>query len=202
MNGLTSLLERDIYHAEKSSLGGSRQISQSSKISSNTSSDSHKSDSGLPITPLSPFNAESIPKADGAGDTQALIDALFNPAVTTEKEKESPFTVYVSQKGQNGDDRLDANPKQSQYNLEAASMYSTASSNEDAWTTVQTVSSGSSVATSVASSKSAKIRKLHLPLGSNHHVIDEVEPAPTRARSVKGWFKKRVESRPSTPTST
>jgi hypothetical protein len=207
MNGITSLLERDIYNAEKGSLGGkvpvpTRQLSQSSKLSSNTSSDSHKSDSGLSIDPLSPFNIESIPKADGASDTQALIDALFNPAVTTKKEKESPFTLYVSQAEENVNDRLDVNPKHNQYNLEAASMYSTASSSEDNWTTVQSASSGSSIATSVASSKSAKIRKLHLPLGNNHHAIDEVEPAPAGAHSVKGWFKRRVGSRPSTPTCT
>ncbi|KIL66044.1 hypothetical protein M378DRAFT_161272 [Amanita muscaria Koide BX008] len=201
LNGITSLLERDFYYAEKNTPNGKetfpypRQVSQSS-THSDMSLDSRRSDS-----PSAPFNVALLPGADGARDTQALIDALFNPLTTTEKVKQSPFTVYVSSEGQDNthvQNPLHAMPKRNRQNPEAASMYSTGSSSEDAWTTARTVSSTSSVAPSVASSrKSSKVQHLQLSLAP--YGI-EIEPAQTSARSIKGWFKKRSGSRPSTPT--
>ncbi|KAM6501147.1 N-terminal C2 in EEIG1 and EHBP1 proteins domain containing protein [Amanita muscaria] len=201
LNGITSLLERDFYYAEKNTPYGKetfpypRQVSQSS-THSDMSLDSRRSDS-----PSAPFNVALLPGADGARNTQALIDALFNPLTTTEKVKQSPFTVYVSSEGQDNthvQNPLHAMPKRNRQNPEAASMYSTGSSSEDAWTTARTVSSTSSVAPSVASSrKSSKVQHLQLSLAP-YGV--EIEPAQTSARSIKGWFKKRPGSRPSTPT--
>jgi len=40
------------------------------------------------------FDARRLPYAYGMKTTEMLIDALFNPAKTSLKHKESPFTVY------------------------------------------------------------------------------------------------------------
>jgi len=200
MNGITSLLEKDLYRAgldkskcpEKGAIPASRQASRSSGSAVDPAPGGD-----LPDDPC-------LPGAPGAKNTEALIDALFNPAITTEKAKESPFTVYVSPEEVESapvHDHIDANPRKLSQNLEVASMYSTSSSNDDTWTTARTVSSHSSVSRSdTASSKSSKIRKLHLHLGPSHHEINEVEQPVNSARSVKGWFKRRIASRPATPT--
>jgi len=45
--------------------------------------------------PLVTFDVQRLPFAYGTKTTEALIDALFNPVITSEKRQESPFTVYV-----------------------------------------------------------------------------------------------------------
>ncbi|KAJ2915756.1 hypothetical protein MD484_g4700, partial [Candolleomyces efflorescens] len=42
------------------------------------------------------FDIQRLPLAAGPKTTEALIDALFNPAATTNKENQGPFTMYVS----------------------------------------------------------------------------------------------------------
>ena len=201
MNGITSLLEKDLYRAgldkskcpEKGAIPASRQVSQSSGPAVDHALGGHLS------------NDPRLPGASGAKNTEALIDALFNPAITREREKESPFTVYVPPEQvelASLHDHVDANPRKLSQNLEVASMYSTSSSNDDTWTTARTVSSHSSVSRSdtSSSSKSSKIRKLHLHLGPSRHEISQVEQPLSSAQNVKGWWKRRIASRPATPT--
>lgn len=191
MNGITSLLEKDLYrtdrssHPEKGLIPASRHTSQSSGSATDQAPVGDlPTDSHLPLSVV----GVGVP---GAKNTEALIDALFNPSRTTDKEKESPFTVYVSPEELESAPVLDANPTQ---NIEAGSMYSTSSSNEDTWTTARTVSSHSSVSPSETfSSKASKIRKLHLPLGTGEEPVGN-------SRNVKGWWKRHITSRPSTPT--
>lgn len=45
---------------------------------------------------VSAFDIQRLPLASGPKTTEALIDALFNPAATTNKENQGPFTMYVS----------------------------------------------------------------------------------------------------------
>ena len=191
MNGITSLLEKDLYragldkssHPEKALIPASRHTSQSSGSATDQApAGDSPTDSHLPL---------GVVGVPGAKNTEALIDALFNPSRTTDKEKESPFTVYVSPEELESAPVLDANPSQ---NLEGGSMYSTSSSNDDTWTTARTVSSHSSVSYSdTFSSKASKIRKLHLPLGPGEEPMGN-------SRNVKGWWKRHISSRPSTPT--
>ncbi|KAF8352035.1 hypothetical protein F5887DRAFT_1277751 [Amanita rubescens] len=75
MNGITSLLEKDLYRA-----GLDKTVDPGSRWRSS-------------------LTDPCLPGAPGAKNTEALIDALFNPAITTEKEKESPFTVYSATGG-------------------------------------------------------------------------------------------------------
>ncbi|KAK2460816.1 hypothetical protein APHAL10511_007286 [Amanita phalloides] len=215
MNGIASLLEKDLYcggcfrgagkirHTVKEPIPASRQASQASVLISEPSPVSQKSTFDSPIDPHFPFTMNGLP---GAKNIEALIDALFNPAVTTDKEKESPFTVYIPQDELESTSGLDANPRRHLLNLEAASMYSTASSSEDAWTTARTVSSHMSAAHSDASSsksasKSMKTRKLHFPLGPSHHESSEAEQPLDNSRNVKGWWKRRIAPRPATSAS-
>lgn len=212
MNGIASLLEKDLNRARvhandkdgrprKGAIPTSRQVSQGRGPSSDPGPSSWRSDFDALIDRRFHFGTEDSP---GAKSTEALIDALFNPVITTEKEKECPFTVYIPPGGLEsvtGNERLDVDPRRHKQNLEAASMYSTASSSEDTWTTARTVSSYTSVTPSdSSSSKSAKIRKLHLPLGASRLETHEVERPLGSGRSVKGWWKRRITSRPPTPT--
>lgn len=188
MNGITSLLEKDLYragldkssHPETGVIPASRHTSQSS--GSATPAGDLPTDSHLPL---------GVVGVPGSKNTEALIDALFNPSRTTDKGKESPFTVYVSPEELESAPVIDANPSQ---NLEAGSVYSTSSSNDDTWTTARTVSSHSSVSPSdTFSTKASKIRKLHLTLGPGEEPMGN-------SRNVKGWWKRHISSRPSTPT--
>jgi hypothetical protein len=49
------------------------------------------------------FDPERLPLAYGPKTTETLIEAIFNPVKTTEKRKESPFTVLVSSVDDNDD---------------------------------------------------------------------------------------------------
>ncbi|KAF8635604.1 hypothetical protein AX15_000244 [Amanita polypyramis BW_CC] len=207
MNGIASLLEKDLYLAcleentrlRKELIPPSREASSSSRSSPKANLDGHFDP---PIDPRLPFGMEGIP---GAKSTAALIDALFNPVLTTEKEKEGPFTLYVSPEeldNTHPQTFFEDDQKRQCHNLEAASVYSTTSSSEDAWTTAKTVSSHSSVVPSESSSsKSAKIKKLYLPLRPTHREPNEVESPLPSAQSVKGWWR-RIASKPATPTHT
>ncbi|EAU83829.1 hypothetical protein CC1G_09498 [Coprinopsis cinerea okayama7 len=44
---------------------------------------------------LAAFDVQRLPVAYGPKTTEALIDAIFNPTVTTDKRRENPFTVYM-----------------------------------------------------------------------------------------------------------
>ncbi|KAF8639138.1 hypothetical protein AX17_001628 [Amanita inopinata Kibby_2008] len=206
LNGVASLLDKDLFlrgiKMKNCSQEDLRERGKRNKSSNHLDADLDRYHiNGT----RAPFDIERLPEAYGAKTTEALIDALFNPIKTTERSKESPFTVYVSSEEMdniNGQDRLDANPKKSQINLEAASMYSTTSSSEDAWISARTMSSSnSSIAPSIASSsKSGKNRKLHHKLGNQD--LNELG-APLGGGpvdSVRGWWKRRIGSRPGTPT--
>ncbi|KAH6903270.1 hypothetical protein BKA70DRAFT_1433782 [Coprinopsis sp. MPI-PUGE-AT-0042] len=42
------------------------------------------------------FDIQRLPLAYGPKTTEVLIDAIFNPTLTTDKSKENPFTLYIS----------------------------------------------------------------------------------------------------------
>lgn len=134
-----------------------------------------------------PFDVERLPLAYGPKTTETLIEAIFNPVRTSEKRRESPFTYYVSpedagamagmpKRNASGAKAPSLNGGGSLHAAEVASIYSTGSSNEDAYASVHTSNSGHSVRS-----------------GSSQGFGD------VDMGGLKGWWRK-VASRPGTPT--
>ncbi|PFH51153.1 hypothetical protein AMATHDRAFT_3287 [Amanita thiersii Skay4041] len=221
-SSITCLLEKDLHLTMPRSIdargrGLNQGVAEWGQKERSTSRHTRKSgqlsdlDDSESITGRSiPFSVENLQAAHGTKTTEALIDAIFNPVMTSERSKESPFTIYVSP----GEIDSESNRNPLEVNLnkdrglgEEASIYSSASS-DCACTAARTVSSSSSsmapsLVSSIGSSKhSRRDRKLQLQLDLEQQDLDEVgQPLPSgHLAGVKGWWKKRVSSRPGTPT--